>query len=287
MQDESGRPIEWLMPFAFIVCAGWVVWHAPAYLLDFIPPSSESMFAQMSALHLRHDVTPEMAGLFGGFADPIDWAALILAPVLFVIGMRTVRCAPMEFEHWKPIDRFALFFGRITMMLIISMTVIMLYEVLLRYSFEAPTLWANELTLWLAGYVFLFSGFYAMQQRCHIRIFLLYDMVPRWLQHVFDIVSLCFIWFFAILLVFGSYHQVFVKKFYQWEMFGTAFDPPIPATVQPFVLIMVVLIAVQATLNLVNDWNAAPQSHTGIDELDEDELEAIRQAAGAPAGAKG
>jgi len=80
------------------------------------------------------------------------------------------------------------------MILIISMTSVMLYEVFLRYVFEAPTLWANELTLWIAGYVFLFSGLYAMQQRCHIRIFLLYDAMPRWIQHLFDIISVVLIW---------------------------------------------------------------------------------------------
>ena len=42
------------------------------------------------------------------------------------------------------------------------------------------------MTLWFASFVFLISGFYAMQQRTHIRIFLLYDVVPRWLQRIFD-----------------------------------------------------------------------------------------------------
>ena len=167
-----------------------------------------------------------------------------------------------------------------TMILIISMTSIMLYEVFLRYVFEAPTLWANELTLWIAGYVFLFSGLYAMQQRCHIRIFLLYDAVPRWLQHTFDIISVGLLWIFAFFLIFGSYQQVFVTKFYKWEMFGTAFDPPIPATVQPMVLIMVALIAMQAAINLVSDWNLESTAHTIADDIDEDELEAIKRSVG-------
>lgn len=280
MQDESGRIREWLIPFAFVVCSGWATWHTPAYILDFIPSSNPSLVDQITALHLRKDVTPGMAGLFGGHADPIDWAVLVLIPILFIFGIRTVRCAPMEFEHWRPIDRVALFVGRITMILIISMTAIMLYEVFLRYVFEAPTLWANELTLWIAGYVFLLSGFYAMQQRCHIRIFLLYDAVPRWLQHVFDIISVSLIWIFAFFLIFGSFKQVFVVKFYQWEMFGTAFDPPIPATVQPMILVVIVLIAIQAAINLVSDWNLEPTVHSAIDELDQDELESIKRSVG-------
>jgi len=93
MQDRSGGFVEWLIPFAFVICAGWAVWHTPAYILDFIPPENESLLDQMSELHKRKDVTPALAGLFGGYADPLDWAALILIPILFVLGMRCVQCA--------------------------------------------------------------------------------------------------------------------------------------------------------------------------------------------------
>ena len=280
MENQTGGLREWLIPFAFVFCAGWAVWHIPAYILDFLPPENPSLVEQMSELHLRKDVTPNMPGLFGGKADLIDWAVLILMPIIFIIGARTIRVAHMEFQHWRPIDRIAIFVGRITMILIISMTSIMLYEVFLRYVLERPTLWANELTLWIAGFVFLCSGLYGMQQRSHIRIFILYDMVPRWVQRIFDIVSVVLLVIFAFFLVYGSYQQVFVVKFYKWEMFGTAFDPPIPATVQPMILIMVVLIAIQAVINLFSDWNLEQTVHTAADDIDEEELEAIKRSVG-------
>ena len=276
-EDHSGSLLEWLYPFAFFVCAGWSVWHTPNYLLDFIPPNSESLVDQMSQLALRKDVTPSLPGLFGGFTDFIDWIALLAIPVLFFFGARNVRCAPMENPDWRGIDRIALFFGRITMIMIISMTSVMLYEVFLRYVVEAPTLWANELTLWIAGYVFLCSGLYAMQQRSHIRIFILYEIVPRWLQKTFDVISVVLLCIFAFFLVFGSYAQVFIIKFYKWEMFGTAFDPPIPATVQPMILIIVTLIAIQAIINLIVDWHKVPEVHTS-EAIDKDELEAIKKS---------
>ena len=150
----------------------------------------------------------------------------------------------------------------------------------MRYVVEAPTKWANELTLWIAGFVFLCSGFYAMQQRSHIRIFLLYDMAPRAVQRMFDAFWVLLIVIFAIFLVFGSFKQVFIIKLHNWEMFGTAFDPPIPATIQPMILIIVVLIALQAVANLISDWNAEPQIHSAADDLDETELEAIKRALG-------
>ncbi|WP_082176110.1 TRAP transporter small permease subunit [Pseudaestuariivita atlantica] len=280
MDHKTGSLMEWVIPFLFVLCGAWAIWHAPAYILTLAPHENASKLSQVTALHQAKELTPNLPGLFGGVADIVDWAALLLLPVLAAIGMRGVRVAAMEFQQWRQIDRFALFFGRVTMILIISMTCVMLYEVFLRYVFEAPTLWANELTLWIGGFVFLCSGLYGMQQRSHIRIFILYDAVPRWLQRVFDTTWTVIFVIFAIGLVFGSYKQVFITKFYNWEMFGTAFDPPIPATVQPAVLIIICLVAVQSVINLISDWNLEPVTHSAADDIDQEELEAIRRAVG-------
>ncbi|WP_415922675.1 TRAP transporter small permease subunit [Tateyamaria sp. SN6-1] len=278
MQVRSGTPVEWLVPLAFIFCAGWVIWHMPAFTLDFYPPTDESQFDKLSALFKRNDVTPGMGGLFGGFADIVDWATLVGIPALAYVGVRTVRRAGMEFESWRAVDRLAVFIGRVTMMLILLLTSVMLYEVIVRYVFEAPTLWANELSLWLAGMVFLCAGLYAMQQRSHIRIVLLYDAVPRWLQRVFDCISTLCIVIFAFFLVFGGYGEAF-DKFYRWETFGTAFDPPIPATIKPMVLFVVSLVALQAVVNLISDWNKE-EVHYGGEDLDEEEIERIKAQVG-------
>ncbi len=277
MQRTSGSLIEWLVPLGFITCAGWVIWHIPVYILTWFPHENESMRGQVEAISDRNDVTPGLSPLFGKI-DIIDLVALIGVPILFVIGCRTVRRAAMEFEGWHAVDRAAVFIGRVTMMMIILMTGVMLYEVFLRYVLERPTLWANELSLWLAGFIFLMAGFYAMQQRSHIRIFLLYDVVPRWMQRLFDCISTLLIVLFAFFLVYGSYKQVFENKLYKWETFGTAFDPPIPATLQPMILIVITLVAIQAVLNLVSDWNVEPEIHD--DTPDEEEIEALKRAVG-------
>ncbi|MEL6566184.1 MAG: TRAP transporter small permease [Pseudomonadota bacterium] len=250
----------------------------PAFTLDFYPPQDPSQFDKLSALFKRNDVTPDMGGIFGGFADIVDWLTLIGIPVFAILGMRTVRRAGMEFESWRPADRLAVFIGRVTMMLIVILTLVMLTEVVLRYVFERPTLWANEMSLWLAGFVFLCAGLYAMQQRSHIRIVLLYDAVPRWLQRVFDSISTLLIVVFAFFLIYGGYGEAF-DKFYRWETFGTAFDPPIPATLKPMVLFVVGMVAIQAVVNLISDWNKE-EIHYGGDDLDEEEIERIKAQVG-------
>ena len=269
---------EWAAPIVFIVCASWVIWHMPAYILTLAPHENPVQYQQVLKNHNSKDVMPNLPGVFGGIADVLDWVALALLPILFILGLRTVRIAPSEFPYWKGIDRIAIFTGRVTMMLVVLMTCVMLYEVFLRYALESPTLWANELTLWIGGFVFLLAGFYSMQQRCHIRIYILYDLMPRSIQRAFDIAWTVLFAMFAFLLVFGSYKQVFLVKFYLWEKFGTIFDSPLPATIQPAILIVVVLVAIQAILNLIADWNLDPESHLLTDDIDQDEIQAIKRA---------
>ncbi len=278
MHDKSVNTVEWLIPFLFILCAGWLVWHFPAFILDFIPPDG-SQADNLRGLHRRNDVTPGLGGPFGGESDWIDWLALIGIPVFGFFGIRSVNRAAMEYESWRAMDKLSVFIGRVTMMLIVLLVVVMIYEVILRYVFEAPTLWANELSLWLAGFVFLCAGLYAMQQRSHIRIFLLYDICPRWLQRLFDCISTLLILAFAFFLIYGGYGEA-LSKLHRWETFGTAFDPPIPATLKPMILFVVALVAIQAVINLVSDWNAEPVIHTAADDIDEEELRILREMVG-------
>ena len=66
-----GSPVEWLWPLAFCLCFGWVVWHGPAYILDFGPENQ-----QLVAQYERSDITPAMPPLFGTAGDIVDYLAL-------------------------------------------------------------------------------------------------------------------------------------------------------------------------------------------------------------------
>lgn len=175
-----------------------------------------------------------------------------------------------------PFDYMSLVASRLAMMGVAFIVIVMFYEVVSRYVFEKPTLWANELSLWIAAFVFLFAGLYAMQQRSHIRIYIIYDIMPRWAQKLSDCVSVLLIWGFAFCLVWGGFNEA-VTKFNRMETFGTAWDPPIPATIKPAILIIIGLVAIQALSNLIADWHKAPEHHSPIDDIDETEIMNIRR----------
>jgi len=44
-EKQTGNLAEWLFPTAFLLCAGWTIWHIPAFLLDFSPNMDESLKA--------------------------------------------------------------------------------------------------------------------------------------------------------------------------------------------------------------------------------------------------
>jgi TRAP-type mannitol/chloroaromatic compound transport system permease small subunit len=171
----------------------------------------------------------------------------------------------VEHERTGIIDIITWSFSRIAMWAPAFVVAIMFYEVVMRYLFVKPTLWVNESSLWVAGGIYLTAGLYAMQQRSHIRIFIIYDMVPRAVQRVFDVLSVLCLLVFAFCVIWGGFGEAYAKLM-RWETFGTAFDPPIPATIKPLILITMLLLALQAISNLIYDWNRDP--HT--DEIEEE-----------------
>lgn len=173
-------------------------------------------------------------------------------------------------------DLFSVVLGRLAMIMTAFIVLVMFYEVVSRYVFSKPTLWANELSLWIACFVFLFAGLYAMQQRSHIRIYIIYDIMPRWAKKTSDVVSVLLIVGFTFALVWGGYTDA-ENRFLRMETFGTAWDPPIPGIVKPALLIIIVLVCIQSVSNLFADWNKDPQAHTPADEIDETEIENIRR----------
>jgi len=150
-------------------------------------------------------------------------------------------------------DKITLFLSHTIKFLIPVIVLVMLYEVFVRYILFEPTMWANELSLWLAGIVYLIGGIYAMRLRCHIRIVMLYDIVSRKTQRIFDLIAVIILVLYALAVVVGGLPDATISLM-TWERFGTFWDPPIPAVMKPLILISIVLIALQGVNNLIVDW---------------------------------
>jgi TRAP-type C4-dicarboxylate transport system permease small subunit len=250
----------------------------PVWLLMTISMLSTAAFS--TYLILATIVSPEdaygMQEMIRPVGKPLVQIVLIsfAAALLFGAVYLSDTAGMIEDKASGFFDVLSLITSRLAMIGIVFIVVVMFYEVIARYVFSAPTLWANELSLWIAAIVFLFSGQYAMQQRSHIRIYLLYDIMPRWVQKAADVVSVGLILAFTFVLLWGSYDDASARLL-RMEGLGTAWNPPIPGTIKPAILAIIVLVSIQAVSNLIADWNEMPSKHT--EEPDAHEIESIRR----------
>ena len=85
-------------------------------------------------------------------------AAFIITAIYLSDTRGSIECEPTG-----PADIVSLVCSRLAMIAVATVVLVMFYEVVARYVFESPTLWANELSLWIASFIFLLAGFVLLE----------------------------------------------------------------------------------------------------------------------------
>lgn len=176
---------------------------------------------------------------------------LFVAPKIVPILERRLHDA--ESPPLTVVDHITLRISSLLMFFVAIITAIMLYEVVMRYVFARPTIWVEELSRWLGGVIFLVAGLYAMQQRTHIRVTIVYDIVNRQVKRVMELLSTVCVCTFCWAVTWG-YWENSMRKFSTWELYGSAWNPPIPAIMKPLICITCAWMSIQAINNLIVDW---------------------------------
>ena len=107
----------------------------------------------------------------------------------------------------RVIDRINDCLGAIAMAFLFVMIADMLYEVVSRRVFSAPTLWAYDIAYMLNGVGFLFAAGYTLRRNGHIRIDFLSTRFPRKHQDFINLFAYFFLIFPALIcLIYGSFN---------------------------------------------------------------------------------
>jgi TRAP-type mannitol/chloroaromatic compound transport system permease small subunit len=157
----------------------------------------------------------------------------------------------------RALDPIAIWSGRISAWLIVPMVLSLSYEVVARYLFNAPTLWAYDMTFMLYGSFFMLGAAFTLQRKGHIRTDSLYaNWSPRrqaWVDVICYLVM--FLPFVAIFLWAGWGY--FWKAFVTGERFVSSPWQPIT---WPFKMVMPLtglLLAIQGVSELCKSLDAA------------------------------
>ena len=105
----------------------------------------------------------------------------------------------------KFIDNLSEWTGRIFVWLIIPLTIVVVYEVISRRVFNAPNIWATEVTNYLYGPHFMLAAAYTLLYRSHVSIDIIYGKFSARACGIMDIIThlIFFFPFCTIVLIQG------------------------------------------------------------------------------------
>lgn len=135
---------------------------------------------------------------------------------------------------------------------------VLIFEVLLRYLFNSPTIWGHETSIFLCALSFIWGGLYCVSSDRHIRVVIIYDLLGGRAKLIMDAI----IHFLCVIscLFFAWASWTMVEKSWwspsglmRLETTGSAWNPPTPALLKGIMLLVLVLMTLQFLLFLIRD----------------------------------
>lgn len=147
-------------------------------------------------------------------------------------------------EEREPVDRLALALGHILCWLFAVGVAMTAWEVVMRYGFNAPTVWVHDSVIALSGICFVFGGAYALSERSHIRITSLYDRLSVRSHRYVDAANAFLAAIFLGGLTWAAAIQAW-RSLLLMETSGRAWDVPIPVLLKSVLFLGAALMTVQ------------------------------------------
>ena len=103
------------------------------------------------------------------------------------------------------IDKLSGFSGQFVALWSIIAVFVYYYEVISRYVFNSPTNWAHESMFLMFGMQYLLSGAYALREGSHVRVDVVYMLLPDRGKAIVDVISSLFFFIFTIALLWTGW----------------------------------------------------------------------------------
>ena len=110
----------------------------------------------------------------------------------------------------RTIDRLNEAVGRVVCLIAALFAVIIIYDVVMRYVFNAPTRWAFDVSKQLYGFYFVMLGGYALRHQAHVRVDLVTNALSAGVRRWVEIVG--------YILFFFPFAWVFLTRSYEFAL---------------------------------------------------------------------
>ena len=125
------------------------------------------------------------------------------------------------------IEKINVWFGRITIVFLYILAFVMLYEVVARYAFNSPTMWASDLSMMLFAAICLLGGGYVLLRKGHVNLDILHNRLSTRGKAFVDLFTSLFFFVFIISLMWQGW-SMFLESLSITELSqSTAWAPPL------------------------------------------------------------
>ena len=137
----------------------------------------------------------------------------------------------------------------------LAMTLFITLDVFLRYAFNAPTIWANEVSSYLLLVMVFMGAAYALREKAHIRIDVVVSRLPRRVQDWMQVISSIIFLIFTVILGYFTW-SIFLDTVRFAETSRSLWDIPL-APWQVWLPLGLAIISLLLILNIYNEIKIA------------------------------
>lgn len=150
------------------------------------------------------------------------------------------------------IDTISEWSGKIVSPLIIFVMAIIMYEIVARYAFNAPTIWAHETSAFVYGAHFILGGGYALRHGEHVNVDVLYGRFPPRMRAITDLVTSILFYLFCGVLLWAGVEMAW-RSLRLLETSQTIFSPPV-YPIRLMIPLGAFLILLQGSAKFIRDF---------------------------------
>jgi TRAP-type mannitol/chloroaromatic compound transport system permease small subunit len=124
------------------------------------------------------------------------------------------------------VDWISKWAGKATSWFTIIVVFIVIYEIVMRYIFHRPTIWASEAMIYLCAILYVIGGAWTLLEKRHVKIDFVYNRFSPRKRAVLDVFT-----FFFFALYMGM--MLWATSKYAWESIqlgegsGSPWNPPV------------------------------------------------------------
>jgi TRAP-type C4-dicarboxylate transport system permease small subunit len=152
------------------------------------------------------------------------------------------------------VDRISLGLGYGLSVLFLVAVALTVFEVVMRYAFNAPTIWVHDMVIVVSALCFIFGGPLASQQRTHIQMASYVGRASPKVRDALDLLCHVLGAIFLALFLYGAL-KIAIPSIELLETSGRAWDVPIPAFLKGALAAGAALMLVQTLSNI---WYRRP-----------------------------